>query len=140
MSNNTFKSLFSLILIAAACLAVPVSRNVERVKILQSPEIDPPLARVLLNNDFESGNSEPWYDSSPNTAHWIVENYSYPTENYQPSPPSSGTKYLRAVRDSNLTPGLLTLRSAEFTAFPGDEISFHFWIRSKYTGGNTLEV
>lgn len=137
-NNNTFKSLILVILNVGACLAVPISRNFERIKVLHP--VDFLSARVLLNNDFESGFAEPWYESSPNTAHWVVENYSYPTENYQSQPPSSGTKYLRAVRDSNLTPGLLALRSATFTAFPGDEISFNFWIHSKYTGGNTLEV
>jgi len=125
---------FLVILTATACFAVPFSRDAGRIKV------DPLSARVLLDNDFESGFAEPWYDSSPSTAHWVVESYSYPTENYPAPPPANGYKYLRAVRDPHLTPGLLTLRTVTFTAFPGDEISFNFWIHSKYMGGNTLEV
>lgn len=135
MSCHTFITfLIILIVITTACFAVPFSRNAQRIKV------DPLSARVSLDNDFESGFAEPWYDSSPNTVHWVVETYSYPTENYLAPPPANGYKYLRAVRDARLTPGLLTLRTVTFTAFPGDEISFNFWIRSKYMGGNTLEV
>jgi len=94
---------------------------------------------VLLNNNFESGAADPWYDSSPNTVHWVVEDFSTPIEDYPPPTLSTGTKYLRANRDK-ATPGQLILRTVTFMAFPGDEFSFNFWIRSKYTGGNTLEV
>ncbi|EFX85341.1 hypothetical protein DAPPUDRAFT_314113 [Daphnia pulex] len=103
-------------------------------------KVDPLTARALLNNNFESGNADPWYDSSPNTVHWVVEDFSSPTENYPPPTLPAGTKYLRATRDAQATPGQLVLRTATFTAFPGDEISFNFWIRSKYTGGNVLEL
>jgi hypothetical protein len=103
-------------------------------------KVDPLTARALLNNNFESGTADPWYDNSPNTVHWVVEDFSSPTEDYPPPTPTTGTKYLRATRDAQATPGQLVLRTATFTAFPGDEISFNFWIRSKYTGGNILEV
>ena len=103
-------------------------------------EVDTITARSLLDNDFESGTSDPWYDSSPSTVHWVVEDLSSPTESYSAPTPLIGTKYLRATRDAQLSPGQLILRTVTFTAFPGDEISFNFWIRSKYTGGNTLEV
>ena len=103
-------------------------------------EVDPITARSLLDNDFESGTEDPWYDSSPSTVHWLVEDFSTPTESYPAPVPLSGTKYLRAIRDANRTPGQLILRTIKFTAFPGDELSFDFWIRSRYTGGNALEV
>lgn len=100
-----------------------------------------PLAlRNLLNNDFESGNEDPWYDSSASSVQWVVEDFTTPTEAYPPPTLSAGSKYLRAVRDAQLSPGLLVLCTVTFTASPGDEISFNFWIRSKYTGGNTLQV
>jgi hypothetical protein len=108
--------------------------------VIQQPDIGLLTARSLLNNDFESGAAYPWYDSSPFSVHWVVEDLSSPTENYSPPTPLSGTKYLRATRDALENPGQLILRTLTFTAFPGDEVSFHFWIRSKYTGGNTLEV
>ncbi|XP_057373562.1 uncharacterized protein LOC130694505 isoform X3 [Daphnia carinata] len=104
-------------------------------------EGDPQSARLLLNNDFEDGLADPWYDSSLGPVHWTVEDFSSPTEiNYPPPTPSTGTKYLRATRDAQLSPGLLVLRTVTFTALPGDRISFNFWIRSKYTFGNTLEL
>ncbi|KAI9561201.1 hypothetical protein GHT06_012157 [Daphnia sinensis] len=102
--------------------------------------VDPLTARSLLDNDFESGTEDPWYDSSPNTVHWVVEDYSAPAANYPPPTPLNGTKYLRATRNEELSPGLLILRTVVFTALPGDVISFGFWIRSKYTGGNTLDL
>lgn len=109
---------------------------------IPSLEIDPQSARILLNNDFESGSADPWYDSSPSTVHWVVEDFTMPSEvNYPPPIPSAGTnKYLRATRDAQLSPGFVILRTVEFMALPGDRITFKFWIRSKYTFGNTLEV
>ncbi|XP_046633560.1 mucin-2-like [Daphnia pulicaria] len=103
-------------------------------------KIDPLSARSFLNNNFESGSAYPWYDNSSNSLHWVVEDFSSPTENYPPPTPKTGAKYLRATRDAQATPGQLILRTVTFTAFPGDKFSFNFWIRSKYTGGNYLEL
>ena len=125
--------LFLAAIAVAACWAVPSSYRKE--------QIDPQLARVLLSNDFESGTADPWYDSSPSTAHWVVEDFTSPAEaDYPPPTLTTGTKYLRATRNAQLSSGLLILRTLTFTAFPGDQVSFRFWIRSKYTGGNTLDV
>lgn len=134
----------SLVLIAfAVCWAgrVPLSKqNVRKQVIHPFLEVDPFTARSLLDNNFESGTEDPWYDSSPNTVHWVVEDFSTPTANYPPPAPLNGTKYLRATRNEQFTAGLLILRTVTFTALPGDTISFDFWILSKYTGGNTLDV
>lgn len=139
MNKNLF-TLFLATIATAVCFAgrVPASARSERKLIL---DVDPLSARVLLNNDFESGFDEPWYDSSPSTVHWTVEDFSSQSELNNPAPtPLAGTKYLRATRNEQLSAGLLILRTVTFTAFPGDEVSFNFWIRSRYTGGNTLEV
>lgn len=140
----TFLKFFILAVTSiAVCWAgkIPALKHSEEVKP-RYPflEVDPLTARALLDNDFESGTGEPWYDSSPNTVHWVVEDFSSPSENYSPPAPLNGAKYLRATCNEQQTPGQVILRTVTFTAFPGDEISFNFWIRSKYIGGNTLEV
>lgn len=134
MSGITFFLLASITF--AACLP----NRVPGQSIHQLMEINPLEAGVLLSNDFESGYEDPWYDSSPSTTHWVIEDYGSPTENYSPPTPLNGTKYLRATRYAGLSAGFLILRTTMFTALPGDEISFNFWIHSKYTGGNTLDV
>lgn len=107
----------------------------------RSFDVNPLSARILLSNNFESGSADPWYDNSPSSVHWIVEDFYYPAEVSNPPPaPLSGTKYLRATRNSQLSAGLLILRSEAFTALPGDTITFEFWIRSRFDSGNVLEV
>lgn len=138
--NYSFKLFLAAIAIGIGFAGrVPASTiKSERKPIL---DVDPFSARALLNNDFEGGFEEPWYDSSPSTVHWIVEDFSLQSELNNPVPaPSAGSKYLRAIRNEQLSSGLLILRTVTFTALPGDEISFNFWIRSRYTGGNTLDV
>ncbi len=138
--------LFLTAVFMAVCYAgrIPSShlRKDGRKQSIPLEEIDPKTARVLLSNDFESGSSDPWYDSSPSLVHWVVEDFASPSEvDYPPPPlPDGTTKYLRATRNAQLSSGLLILRTVTFTAIPGDQVSFKFWIHSKYTGGNTLEV
>ncbi|XP_046656473.1 uncharacterized protein LOC124349713 isoform X3 [Daphnia pulicaria] len=108
----------------------------------RSFDVNPLSARILLSNNFESGSADPWYDNStPSSVYWNVEDFSSPTEvNYPPPTPLSGTKYLRSTRNSQLSAGLVILRTVTFTAFPGDTMTFDFWIRSRYASGNALEV
>ena len=103
--------------------------------------IDPRLARMLVTSDFESGTMSPWFDQSPAKVNWRVEHFNSPAEVNSPAPaPASGTKYLRATRNSNLTSGLAVLQSPVFTALPGDKVQFSFWIRSQQPQGSNLEV
>jgi hypothetical protein len=131
----TSASFFLVAISIAACWAgLDVSQN-------RLSDVDPRSARILLSNNFESGSADPWYDNSPSSVHWIVEDFYYPAEVSNPPPaPLSGTKYLRATRNSQLSAGLLILRSEAFTALPGDTITFKFWIRSRFDSGNVLEV
>lgn len=144
MSKNIFRLLLIFVTVASCWASIiPLSQQNSRKNgsNIRQLEGDPQSARLLLNNDFESGLADPWYDSSLGPVHWTVEDFSSPTEiNYPPPTPSTGTKYLRATRDAQLSPGLLVLRTVTFTALPGDRIFFNFWIRSKYTFGNTLEL
>ncbi|XP_057372694.1 uncharacterized protein LOC130693544 [Daphnia carinata] len=140
MNKNILIPFFFVIAVCSAG-RVPLSKqNVRKQVFRPFMLVDPLTARSMLNNDFESGTEDPWYDSSPNTVHWVVEDFSAPAANYAPPTPLNGTKYLRATRNEQLNPGLLILRTVVFTALPGDVISFDFWIRSKYTGGNTLDL
>lgn len=96
----------------------------------------------FLSNNFEGGSIIPWVEVSLTDINWRVEDYNSPAEpNYQPPFPLDGTKYLRITRNSsNLLDGRTILRSPEFTAYPGDEVVFAYWIRSFRTEGNDLEV
>lgn len=131
MNKSLFLLLIQLNIIVVHC----------QVEIVPLTQVDPKTARILLSNDFESGSSEPWYDNSPSTVHWIVEDFEDQSEVGNPAPsPVIGKKYLRATRDAQLLSGLLVLRTVTFTALPGDQFSFKFWIRSRFTQGNNLEV
>lgn len=112
-----------------------------QVRINSLSETDLKTTRISLNNDFENGSIDSWHDNSPSSTHWLVEDFSDQTELSNPAPsPVNGQKYLRAIRDVQLSSGLLILRSDTFTALPGDHFFFQFWIRSKYPEGNNLDV
>ena len=99
--------------------------------------------RLILNSDFEEGIFSPFYDNSPSSVKWTIEDYNVPFNPLDLSPPEpvNGTKYLRAIRNSQLDAGLAILRTeTTLMAFPGDRISFSFWIRSRRTQANDLEV
>jgi hypothetical protein len=99
--------------------------------------------RLILNSDFEDGIMSPWFDSSPSNVKWTIEDYSTPFNPLDlPVPePLNGTKYLRVVRNAQLDPGLaVLLTETKVMAYPGDHISFSFWIRSRRTQANNLEV
>ncbi|XP_057367019.1 deleted in malignant brain tumors 1 protein-like [Daphnia carinata] len=107
----------------------------------EGTEVDPKLVRTLLDNNFESGTLNPWYDESPGYVNWRVENLASPSEANSTAPkPDTGTKYVRAARNADLASGLAVLRSPIFTASAGDRVSFDFWIRSKRPEGNNLEL
>lgn len=124
------------------CIAFLVAHSTSFVAVERSPEkIDALSARYLVSSDFESGTMSPWFDQSPGQVNWQVENFDSPFETNSPTPqPLNGTKYLRAVRNANLQSGTAILSSPLFTALPGDQISFSFWIRSRRLQTNTLEV
>lgn len=94
-----------------------------------------------LDNDFENGATDLWTDESPAYVNWGIETYGYPSEINSPAPrPLTGSKYSRVIRNENLASGLAVLRSIPYTAVPGEGVTFDFWIRSKRTEGNNLEV
>lgn len=130
---------FLSIVIARSAVLSQLQRDIETR--LTNGVVDPILARNLLDNDFEGGSANPWFDQSSAYVNWRVEDYSSPTEKNSTAPPSStGTKYLRATRNADLASGLAVLNSPILTANPGDKVSFDFWIRSKRPEGNNLEV
>ena len=97
-------------------------------------------ARALPLNDFESGAMSPWFDESAADAKWYLESFDAPFDPSVPVPqPGAGSKYLRVQRPPG-TSGQAALRSELFTAQPGDELRFSFWIRSQILQTNNLEV
>lgn len=139
---------YSFFFVAVSLLTIVAERSPVLLKLQHDIEArnaevitDPKLARTLLDKDFESGSANPWFDESPAYVNWRVEDVASPTErNSSVPPPSTGTKYMRATRNADLSSGLAILRSPVFTASPGDRVSFDFWIRSKRPEGNNLEV
>ena len=108
--------------------------------ITENPETY--LGRMVVSNDFEANNYSPWGEESPGSMRWTVENYTTPWEPSAPAPkPRSGSRFLRAVRDSSsYAGGFSELRSPFFTVSPGDSVSFNYWLRSNETQGTKLEV
>ncbi len=103
--------------------------------------LNPKQGRLILDNDFEEGSFNSWYDESTGRVYWDVEDFYQPFEVNQPAPkPTSGTKYLRARRNANLDSGSIFFTSEDFTAYPGDQVSFKFWIRSYFRENNELQV
>ena len=130
-----------LSIVTARSPVLPKWRSEIEARFVVNEVIDPKLIRTLLDNDFESGSANPWYDQSPANVNWRVENVASPSETNSSAPmPSVGTYYMRATRNADLTSGLAVLTSPVFTANPGDRVSFDFWIRSKRPEGNNLEV
>ena len=107
----------------------------------ESDLTDPKQVRLVLSNNFEGGSLSPWFDESPGNVNWRVEDFGSQSASDSSAPkPIAGTKYVRATRNANLDSGLATLRTEIFTASPGEEITFSFWIRSRRPEGNTLDV
>ncbi len=97
----------------------------------------------LADTNFEDGSLGSWYDeSNSKNTYWAVEDFTSPFEEKQPAPkPIQGTRYLRAKRDEDDPEGSqLFLTSESFTASPGATVSFKYWIRSRWTQTNWLQV
>ena len=128
--------------IILSLIAVCSSLPRPELNVNSRPELrDPQEVRMLISsNDFEDDRMSPWYDQSSGQVRWDIEDYTNPSQNDIQAPkPGAGTKYLRGIR-SQLVEGTAVLRSEPFTASPGDQISFSFWIQSRRTGVNNIAV
>ena len=122
-----------LVVVLCCCTASAADvRRPSRTTVRQSP----------LDKDFENNRLGPWYDSSAGKIHWGVEDFGTPSETTNPAPASdnNGTKYARAILVAPFNLDLVVLSSPTFTASPGAEISFAFWIRSRRLRENNLQV
>lgn len=139
--TNNMKNIFLVVLAASWFFPILTLTLPNHHQLKWQEDIDKLLTRALIDNDFESGSTSPWFDESPANVKWRVEDVSSPLEVDSPAPkPATGTSYLRATRNADLSAGLAVFSSPVFTANPGDKVSFDFWIRSRRTGGNNLEV
>jgi len=102
-------------------------------------QLDALLARFLLSSDFESGSMSPWFDQSPSSVNWRVER-SNPILIRTVPQPANGVTFLNLTRNANNDAGLAILKSPIFTALPGDQVNFTFWIRSRHPLGNSLQL
>lgn len=138
MASTSLPLIFTL----AVTIFLPIFTTFSLPAELKGSPIQPAVVtRSLVDNDFENGAVNPWLDESIGNVKWRVENYSSPSENGFPAPPlASGSSYLRATRNADLSSGLAVLSSPVVTVNPGDSISFDFWIQSKLPQGNSLEV
>lgn len=95
--------------------------------------------RHPLDTNFDSGSMRPWLDVSKDksSARWAVEDVSS-DESQCPPPTDKGGKYLSLKRQNTF--GVAVLRSPTFMAFPGDVLTFSYWIRSRHPGFNNIQV
>lgn len=101
--------------------------------------------QIILDNDFENGTIEPWVDFSQDGTRWNIRNATtFENEvdtNYQPPPSlNGGTNFLQINPNKMNTFGLGELRITEILAMPGDQLKFSYWIRSRYSWLNNLQV
>jgi len=81
----------------------------------------------------------PWFDQSPSSVNWRVER-SNPILIRTVPQPANGVTFLNLTRNANNDAGLAILKSPIFTALPGDQVNFTFWIRSRHPLGNSLQL
>lgn len=94
------------------------------------------IAEHFVDEDFEEGSTVRWNDESEGDVHWDIQEFE--SDASPPPAPSRGSKYLRLRR--NATFGVAITRSQIFTAHRGDQIIFDYWIRSRFTHFNNLQV
>lgn len=97
-----------------------------------------------LDSDFENGILDPWIEESLTSGvQWKIENRISPWDLNNKAPPqqNNGKSYLRVDRGTNFKFGVAVLRSPAFS-LPSSEsdVSFSFWIRSKWPQYTNLEV
>ena len=99
-----------------------------------------------LDVDFEDGTLGSWYDESrQDVLQWRVVQSLPSTDDdpinaLVPEPDGASSRYLQLIRKDLDSFVVAEFRSSSFQAFPGDQITFSFWIQSKYPKFNNIEV
>jgi len=102
-----------------------------------------------VDNDFENGTIAPWTDSSEDGTQWMIENSFFWTNGDgrsqmqvvpPPPPPNNGKYYALLKHDLTKTFGVGILSSPNFVAYPGDEVTFSYWLQSPFRHFNNIEV
>ena len=98
-----------------------------------------------IDVDFEDETFGSWYDESlQDVLQWKVMQSSQSTDDpinaHVPKPDGSSSRYLQLIRKDLDSFAVAEFRSSSFEAFPGDKISFSFWIQSKHPKFNNIEV
>ena len=99
-----------------------------------------------LSTDFETKSQNFWTDASQTGVRWTIEDSNSAWELNNPAPkPLVGRNYMRVNRGVSLSFGVAVLRSPTIQIPPSSNntvanISFDFWIRSKWPQFTNLEV
>ncbi len=100
----------------------------------------------MFDTGFENGTFEPWIDLSEDGTCWVVSN-TMQWRNGENSihsqiPPLEDGKYFLQLEnaDVNVLFGVGKLSTATFLANPGDKLQFSYWISSRYSQFNNLQV
>ena len=92
----------------------------------------------LIDQDFEDGNLGSWTDDSQGIAHWTAKDpailFEHRSVNW------SSSSQFAWVFGAHVDFNPAVLRSPEFQAVPDDQVSFSFWVRSRFPKGNNLQV
>ena len=116
------------------------------ISLMKDDASVPAVNHQDVDNNFENGTISPWTDCSEDGARWVIENHSsWMNGNGRsqlqtvPQPPNNGKYFILLKHDLKIF-GIGILSSPYFIAYPGDEITFSYWLHSTYRHFNNIEV
>lgn len=127
-----------------AALSQRNRESFQRVSLMKEAHV-PAISNQDVDNNFENGTIAPWTECSEDGSRWIIENYSSLTnemiksQQQQPPPPNNGNFFIWLKHELKIY-GIGILSSPYFIAYPGDEITFSYWLCSPYRHFNNIEV
>lgn len=144
-----FPLIWIFLRVPTALLAIKRESAAEHgVSLLTNDASLPAINHQDVDNDFENGTIAPWADCSEDGTRWVAvdvnstlanENGRSQLQAMPPLPPNNGKYFIFLKHDLKIF-GIGILSSPNFIAYPGDEISFSYWLHSTYQHFNNIEV